>query len=167
MALIKAKTAADYRPINYDDKIAEKIQRRRYQILVHSLLYYELDTSLVPDSTWAWWAKDLVCLQETNPDIADRVIFAEAFKGFDGSTGFNLPFRDEQIVNIAYRLLLNQKTAESEDAIRKLKYQVRTTPSEWEKYKKKSHAVKAVEPKKEVRKVEQKPRKGLFSVPRA
>jgi hypothetical protein len=167
MALVKAKTVVEERPINYDDPIAEKIQRRRYQILVHSLLYYELDITLVPDAKWAEWARELAELQNTHPDIASRVIFAEAFKGFDASTGFNLPYRDEQVVNIAFRLLKGERSAESAEALHKLQYSVQRTSAEYEKYKKKSHAVKPAPVKKEVKPVEQKPRKGLFSVSRA
>lgn len=166
MALIKAKTVAEERPINYDDPIAAKIQQRRYQILVHSLLYYDLDVNLIPDAKWAEWAKELAELQDTHPDISSRVIFADAFKGFDASTGFHLPYRDEQIVNIAYRLLNKETSAESSDALHKLQYGVQRLPAEYDKYKKKSHAVKPEPVKKEVKPVEQKPRKGLFSVPR-
>lgn len=167
MALVKAKAAVEERPVNYDNSTAAKIQQRRYQILVHSLLYYELDVNLVPDAKWAEWAKELAELQNNYPDIASRVIFADAFKGFDASTGFHLPFRDEQIVNIAYRLLKRETSAESEDAVHKLTYGVRRTPAEYEKYKKKSHTAKPQPVKKEVKSVEQKPRKGLFSVSRA
>ena len=166
MALIKAKTAVDERPVNYDDAIAAKIQQRRYQILVHSLLYYDLDVNLIPDAQWAEWAKDLVRLQESHPDTASRVIFADAFKGFDASTGFHLPYRDEQIMRIARRLLQQQTSAESEEALHKLTYGVQSMPAEYDRYKKKSHAAKPEPIKKEVKPVEQKPRKGLFSVPR-
>lgn len=167
MALVKAKTVADERPITYDDPIAAKIQQRRYQILVHSLLYYELDITLVSDVKWAEWAQELVKLQTAHKDIASRVIFAEAFKSFDGSTGYNLPYNDEQVVNIAYRIIQREKSAESADALYKLQYSTQRAPAEYDRYKKKSHSVKpAATIKKEVKPVEQKPRKGLFSVTR-
>lgn len=167
MALVKAKTVADERPITYDDPIAAKIQQRRYQILVHSLLYYALDITLVPDAKWAEWAKELVQLQHTHADTASRVIFAEAFKSFDGSTGYNLPYNDEQVVNIAHRLLQREKSAESADALYKLQYGTQRASAEYDRYKKKSHSVKPIATiKKEVKPVEQKQRKGLFSVPR-
>lgn len=167
MALVKAKTVVDERPVNYDDEIAAKIQQRRYQILVHSLLYYDLDINFVPDAKWAEWAKELVSLQNAHPNIASRVIFADAFKGFDASTGFNLPYHDEQVVNIAFRLLKGERSAESADAVHKLRYGVQRTLAEYDRYKKRSHAVKPTPITKEVKPVEQKPRKGLFSVPRA
>jgi hypothetical protein len=164
MALVKAKTVAEERPITYDDSIAAKIQQRRYQILVHSLLYYELDISLVTDAKWAEWGKELAELQTAHTDIASRVIFAEAFKDFDGSTGFHLPFKDEQVVKIAYRLLKRENSAESADALYKLQYGIQRTPAEYKRYKQRSHSAKSV--KKEVKPVEQKQRKGLFSVAR-
>lgn len=167
MALVKAKAVVDEKPITYDNPVAAKIQQRRYQILVHSLLYYELDMNIVDDSKWSEWAMDLVKLQKENPDIASRVIFAEAFKNFNGSTGHHLPYCDEQIVNIAYHLIKDLNTAESEEAVRMLQESIPRTPAEYEKYKTKSHAAKPDTPvKKEVKPIEQKQRKGLFSVPR-
>lgn len=166
MALVKAKTVSESTPVTYENPIAAKIQQRRYQILVHSLLYYELDMNLVSDTKWAKWGQELVQLQTAHPDIASQVIFAQAFKGFDGSTGFNLPYNDAQIVNIAYRLLKRERSAESADALYKLQYNVQRMPAEYDSYNKKSHSVKPAPVKKEVKHVEQKPRKGLFIVPR-
>ena len=40
--------------------IAEKIQQRRLQILVHSCIYYELNGSSVSDKQWDTWARELV-----------------------------------------------------------------------------------------------------------
>ena len=167
MALVKVKTVADETPVTYDNQIATKIQQRRYQILVHSLIYYELDMNLVSDEKWAKWASELVELQNANPLISSQVIFAEAFKNFDGSTGYNLPYNDAQVVNIAYRLLNREKTAESGDALHKLQHFIQRTTAEYTKYKKISHSVKPSVPvKKEVKPIEQKQRKGLFSVSR-
>lgn len=166
MALVKAKTVVDAPPVIYDNPIAAKIQQRRYQLLVHSLLYYELDISLVSDAKWAEWGQELVELQNAHPSIASQVIFAEAFKQFDCSTGYNLPYRDAQVVNIAHRLLKCENSAESADALYALQYRITATPAEYDKYKKKSHSVKPAPVKKEVKQVEQKQRKGLFSVSR-
>lgn len=73
------------------DKIAELIQRRRRQILVHSVLYYKMDQSIILDWQWSAWAKELQELQTNYPDIASEVWGAEAFEDFDGSSGFDLP----------------------------------------------------------------------------
>ena len=111
MSLIKIPKPEERKPVTYDNEVAALIQRRRYQILVHSLIYYELDMNLVSDAQWAEWGAELVKLQKEHPKEAESVIFSEQFKDFDASTGYNLPFRDEQIVNIAYRLLSHQPSA--------------------------------------------------------
>ena len=45
-------------------KIAELIQRRRLQLLIHSCLYYNMDTNIVSDKKWDEWARELVKLQK-------------------------------------------------------------------------------------------------------
>jgi hypothetical protein len=105
------------------------------------------------------WAKELAELQDRYPDVSNTVIFAEGFKGFTGATGVGLPYKDEQIVNIAARLLRSK----GDDNYVRLKY-IDTTPAEYDKYKLASHKIRSNEPKpQEVKKVE-KPRlnKGLF-----
>lgn len=85
--------------------IAEGIKQRRLQMLVHSYIYYELDLNIVSDSTWAKWAKELQQLQDENPDIASKVIWAEAFKDWDGSSGAYLPLNDPWVVSKAHEVL--------------------------------------------------------------
>ena len=173
MPLIKIQGPEEQKPVTYDNEVAALIQRRRYQILVHSLIYYELDMNLVSDAQWAEWGVELVKLQKEHPKEAESVIFSESFKDFDASTGYNLPFRDEQIVNIAYRLLSHQpESAETKDALHKIKYGVSSTSAEWKFSRTKRHSpvkaevTKKIEHRKEEPKVEQKPRKGLLGGPR-
>lgn len=120
MALFQTKPKPIAPEASQCNSVAAKIQQRRYQMLVHSLLYYELDISLVPDDKWSKWAKELVDLQTANPDIAKTVIFADAFKDFDGSTGFDLPYRDAQIVHIAKKLLQASNEPDAQNAITRL-----------------------------------------------
>lgn len=87
-----------------DLEIAEKIQQRRLQILVHSCIYYEYNQNLVSDKVWDKWAKELVKLQKEYPAIEKGVIWADAFAGFDGSTGFDLPIKDEWVMKKASQL---------------------------------------------------------------
>lgn len=125
--------------------------------------------SLIPDHTWAKWAEELVQLQKDNPEISKKVIFYEAFKNFDASTGFDLPYRDEQIVNIAVRLLSRENSAEAQAALVRAKYQVQRTPAEIDGYLaqlRKSSASTAQAHKKEVDSRAKTTRKGLFSMPR-
>ena len=83
---------------------AEKIKRRRLQVLVHSCMYYELDQSIVDDDIFDGWCNELVELQKDNPGVySDR--FDEWFDDFTGETGFNLPLRDPWVYGTAKNLL--------------------------------------------------------------
>lgn len=86
-------------------KIAEKIQQRRLQMLVHSYIYYDLNDSIVSDNKWAQWANELKDLQETYPEIAKTVPYGSGFENWDASTGAFLPYKNLKIVGIANRLL--------------------------------------------------------------
>lgn len=86
-------------------KIAEKIQQRRLQMLVHSYIYYDLNDSIVTDDQWAEWAYELKDLQETYPDIAKTVPYEQGFEEWDANTGAFLPYSTPQIIAIANRLL--------------------------------------------------------------
>ena len=83
------------------DGVRSLILRRRLQILVHSCIYYELNDNIIPDSTWSAWAEELAKLQKQYPKIAERVDYAKEFKDFDGSTGFNLPTRNPEVMSVA------------------------------------------------------------------
>lgn len=88
-----------------EENIAELINRRRRQLLVHSIIYYKMNDNIIPDSQWTKWAVELEELQKTYPDISAGGYHAEAFKKFDHSTGFNLPLDDPYAVNKARQLL--------------------------------------------------------------
>ena len=60
-------------------KIAEKIQQRRLQMLVHSCIYYEMDQNIITDKKWDEWARELVRLQHDYPDISKQVMWHEVF----------------------------------------------------------------------------------------
>jgi hypothetical protein len=87
------------------EEIAELINRRRRQILVHSIIYYKMDDNLIPDHRWSSWAVELKELQDKYPQIASECVFADAFEEFDPSTGYNLPLDDGWAVNKARYLL--------------------------------------------------------------
>lgn len=90
-------------------KIAEKIQQRRYQMLVHSYIYYELNENLVFDSQWSAWAMELVDLQSKYPDIAEKVIYAKDFDDWDGSSGAFLTYKNKPNIVVTANLLLKKK----------------------------------------------------------
>lgn len=70
--------------------ILELINRRRRQIIVHSVLYYRHNTSVVSDHIFDQWCSQLVTLQADYPREASEAEWSGQFKNFDGSTGFHL-----------------------------------------------------------------------------
>lgn len=101
----KQKLKEEIKPLNYTNPIASKILQRRLQILVHSYIYYELDDNIISDNMWSKWAMELVKLQKDNPIIASKLPYTKDFLEFDGSTGFNLPYKNKEIIERANRLL--------------------------------------------------------------
>lgn len=92
--------------MSIDEKdILDLIDRRRRQILVHSIIYYELNENIVSDHQWAEWALELEDLQKRYPNIASKAPYAKEFDGFDHSTGQNLPLHDPWGVKTAVWLL--------------------------------------------------------------
>lgn len=85
--------------------IYNRIQRRRLQLLVNSCIYYEMDNNLVSDRTYDAWGKELAQLQNDYPDISKNVIWADAFDGWDGTTGFHLPIKDPWVMQKARKIL--------------------------------------------------------------
>ena len=95
--------------MNDVEKIRELINRRRRQILVHSIIYYRLNESLISDDIWSELALELENLQNKYPEIAATCVYADAFLNFDHSTGCNLPLDDpwglakaRQLLSISY-----------------------------------------------------------------
>lgn len=86
-------------------KIAEKIQQRRLQMLIHSCIYYEMNQNIISDKKWDEWARELKNLQEDYPDISRQVEWYAAFIDWDASTGAFLPIKDEWVVKKAKWLL--------------------------------------------------------------
>lgn len=89
-------------------KIAEKIQQRRYQLLVHSCIYYELNQNIISDAVWNTWSEELKELQSKYPDISKEITLHEYFKDWNGSTGAFLPIKLDWVISIANRLLQKQ-----------------------------------------------------------
>lgn len=102
-------------------KIAEKIQRRRYQMLVHSFIYYEMNENIISDSQWSAWAMELVDLQTKHPDIAEKVIYADDFADWDGSTGAFLKYSNKPNIVSTAKLLLRNKQSVAKPLIPQVK----------------------------------------------
>lgn len=88
-----------------EDAIAAKIAQRRRQVLVHSVIYYRMNDNIVDDQTWSKWALELEELQKAYPEVAANLPYAEEFKDFDHSSGYNLPLDDPWAVKKAKQLL--------------------------------------------------------------
>lgn len=78
-------------------KIANLIQKRRLQLLIHSCIYYELNSNVISDKQWDEWARELVKLQADYPAISEKVCMYEDFKDWDASTGAFLPIRTIEV----------------------------------------------------------------------
>lgn len=85
--------------------VEEKIKQRRSQMLIHSCLYYQMDTTIVDDHTWQRWADELTELQkQCNVSVG---FYDKEFKDWDGSTGCHLPA--DAWVRDKARFVLNYK----------------------------------------------------------
>lgn len=60
-------------------------------IIVHSYLYYELDSSIIPDQEFDKKARELVALKNTYPDLWKASEYYYIFGDeYTGATGFHL-----------------------------------------------------------------------------
>jgi NAD-dependent DNA ligase len=85
--------------------IKSLITRRRRQILVHSFLYYRMNTSIISDGQYDTWARELMQLQRDYPEIASECPEAESFADYNETTsGFNLPLHG-WVQTVAERVL--------------------------------------------------------------
>ena len=82
--------------------IQELIKQRRLQMLVHSYLYYHLNTNIISDDRWQHLANDLTKLQAEHKEPMG--FYDEDFENWDGSTGCHLS-KDEWVSEKAERLL--------------------------------------------------------------
>ena len=89
-----------------EQKIKEEIKRLRKVILVHSVIYYRLNTNIISDIQFDKFAKRLQKLQNQYPLLSKDVNeFYKEFKDWDGCSGFNLPLGDIWANNKARYLL--------------------------------------------------------------
>jgi len=86
-------------------KVAELIQQRRYQLLIHSCIYYALNQNVISDMQWDIWAKELKTLQEHYPNISEKIMLFEYFEDWDASTGAFLPISEDWVVNTAKHII--------------------------------------------------------------
>lgn len=85
--------------------VANRIEHLRRLMLIHSCVYYELNSSLVDDHQWQAWADELTRLQMTHG--FEYGFYDSAFFNWDGSTGYHLPLRDPDVIRVARKLEAN------------------------------------------------------------
>lgn len=93
-----------------DSKIIELINRRENQVLIHSIIYYNLDDNIISDSTWSKWAMELVDLINKYPNEFTKSHHHNIFVNFDGSTGFDIAQKASQSAIGKAKYLLLKKT---------------------------------------------------------
>lgn len=92
------------------------IDRIERQILVHSLIYYKMDSNIVSDSFFDEISSNLAnCIKEF-PDNFKKSKYVKTFKKFDGSTGADLEYDTEEINSIALYLIGIQDDYTKKDA---------------------------------------------------
>lgn len=98
------------------EQIKSKVRQRRAQMLVHSCIYYEMDTNIVSDHKWQEWADELQQLQEQNPDCCKIDFFDWEFRDWTGATGNHLPHRLPWVYGKSlYILNLHEKLTNGKD----------------------------------------------------
>lgn len=72
----------------WDDKT--KMQLLEKWIIIHSIIYYELDTNIVSDQVFNANCDQLINLSVADPKGFIKTKYYYTFEDFDGSTGFHL-----------------------------------------------------------------------------
>ena len=97
--------------VYWTDKMkADFLQR---VILIHSYLYYELDSQKWTDSKFDKVSKQLVNIQNQHKEawVKEHTQYGYAFYNFDGSTGFDLWYRlneeDQKLIKQHALLMLD------------------------------------------------------------
>lgn len=80
-------------------------------LIVHSIIYYEIGTSILDDHQWDVNAKQFVWMARSDPIKASEIRWAYVMDGFDGTTGFHLWSRlnkvdQARLLNEAKRLVV-------------------------------------------------------------
>lgn len=112
------------------ERIIALIRRRRRQILVHSCLYYKLNTNIISDEEFDKWCKELRELHQKYPQYMKINCYDAAFAKWGGFSGFDLPIGEPAILRVAYRLLnVKQENTRMDDEYKKICKEARTDVS--------------------------------------
>lgn len=97
----------DYVPEHWPpDTIRERIHHLRRIILVHSIIYYRFNTSIIADNVFDEWTYELARIQRANPLAMCEVLYhKEAFMFFSGADAYALPLYDKRATQRALWLM--------------------------------------------------------------
>ena len=108
---VNMKIDFDSLPMKYWD-IKTRIEYLQRRIIVYSIIYYELNNSIISDRDYDIISKQLTVLQNENKEEAKKSHYWYVFKDFDGSTGFNLYYDlnklDKEHSMMIAHMVLNQ-----------------------------------------------------------
>ena len=85
--------------------IVERIQLLQRWIMVHSCIYYELDSNIADDYTYDNNAKQLASLINEYPEEAKRSKYYKYYYDYTGETGYHLLGRVEKDDPALYRYI--------------------------------------------------------------
>ncbi len=75
------------------NEISDLIKRRRFQIWIHSYIYYRLNNNIVSNKQFDEWSDELCYLQKTYPEISAKTDLYEMFRDYElSSDAAALPF---------------------------------------------------------------------------
>lgn len=83
----------------------EWINRRERQLLVHSFLYYQMDSNVIADSTFDLWSKEVYDVMQNEPELFLMSTYCKEFAEFDGSSGAYLPYSLPHVQQAGQKLL--------------------------------------------------------------
>jgi len=88
----------------------ERIVLLQKWIILHSILYYDMDRNIVSDHTFDNNGKQLVELMKAHPDELEKSKYNYIMYDFDGCTGMNIPYRisieDKRAIQAIIRTLI-------------------------------------------------------------
>lgn len=93
--------------LNNKEDIANLMKRRRFQILVHSYIYYKLNDNIISNVVFDKWAEELIELQKKYPDLSKNIELYDVFSDFtDISDAARLPLDNDPRLDSRARQLL-------------------------------------------------------------
>lgn len=104
----------DYEKLN-EQEIFELVNQRRRQLLVHSFLYYRMNMNTIEDTRYDEFTVNLIELQDKFPEIAERCIFPDDFRGFQTGWSYQLPYEHPDVQRWALGYLRSREYAMKQD----------------------------------------------------